>query len=72
MVDLAGIERVSKSHTDGLRLEEAKNINKSITTLGMCISALASEKKGNSPFHQQKHVPFRDSKLTRVLADNLG
>ncbi len=45
MVDLAGSERLSKSNSEGLRFDEAKNINKSISTLGMCISALAVDKK---------------------------
>jgi hypothetical protein len=48
-----------------MRLQEAKNINKSIAALSNCISALASEKSLN-------HVPFRDSKLTRLLTESLG
>jgi|LauGreDrversion4_2_1035121.scaffolds.fasta_scaffold1528909_1 hypothetical protein len=65
IVDLAGSERTSKSGSEGLRLEEAKKINTSITALGSCISALANNT------HIQ-HVPFRDSKLTRILTECLG
>lgn len=48
-----------------MRLKEAQNINKSIASLSNCISVLASDKNLN-------HVPFRDSKLTRLLTDSLG
>jgi kinesin family member 5 len=65
IVDLAGSERLSKSGSEGLRLSEAKTINKSISALGNCIAALA---EGNNI----SHVPFRDSKLTRLLTDSLG
>jgi hypothetical protein len=65
IVDLAGSERLSKTGSEGMRLKEAQNINKSIASLSNCISALASEKSLN-------HVPFRDSKLTRLLTDSLG
>lgn len=64
LVDLAGSERVSKSKAAGNRLDEAKNINLGLLALGNCIQAL-SEKKA-------KYVPFRDSKLTRLLEDSLG
>ncbi|CAG9316919.1 unnamed protein product [Blepharisma stoltei] len=63
IVDLAGSEKVSKTGAEGKRLSEAKNINKSLTTLGMVITSLI---EGNS------HIPYRDSKLTRVLQDSLG
>ena len=65
VVDLAGSERLAKSRSTDIRLEEAKSINKSISALGNCINALASTK-------QVKHVPFRDSKLTRVLTNSLS
>lgn len=65
IVDLAGSERLSKTGSEGLRLKEAQTINKSIAALSNCISVLASEKSLN-------HVPFRDSKLTRLLTDSLG
>uniref|UniRef100_A0A7S3GHZ0 Kinesin motor domain-containing protein n=1 Tax=Palpitomonas bilix TaxID=652834 RepID=A0A7S3GHZ0_9EUKA len=63
-VDLAGSERVSRTGLDGAGLEEAKKINKSLSALGNCISALADGKTG--------HVPFRDSKLTRLLSEGLS
>ena len=63
LVDLAGSEKISKTGAQGLRLEEAKNINKSLTALGMVINGLCD----GSP-----HVPYRDSKLTRILQDSLG
>ncbi|GFR51944.1 hypothetical protein Agub_g14466 [Astrephomene gubernaculifera] len=63
LVDLAGSERLKKSKSVGLRATEARSINLSLTMLGMCISARAQD----SP-----HVPFRDSKLTRLLQESLG
>ena len=63
LVDLAGSEKVGKTGATGMRLEEAKNINASLTTLGMVINALCD---GNS------HIPYRDSKLTQILMDALG
>jgi len=65
VVDLAGSERVSKSHSKGQRLEEAKTINKSISALGNVVAAL-TDNTGAS------FVPFRDSRLTRLLTDSLG
>ena len=63
-VDLAGSEKMSKAGIEGnSMLKEAKNINKSIMTLGMVINALTKN---------SKHVPYRDSKLTRVLQESLG
>jgi kinesin family member 5 len=64
LVDLAGSEKVGKTGAAGKRLEEAKNINKSLTMLGSVITALTDAKSS--------HVPYRDSKLTRVLQDSLG
>jgi kinesin family protein 18/19 len=64
LVDLAGSERASKNR--GLRQIEGANINKSLLALGNCINAL-SESKGIKGF-----VPYRDSKLTRILKDSLG
>lgn len=64
LVDLAGSEKISKTGAEGKRLDEAKNINKSLTALGMVINALTDGKSS--------HVPYRDSKLTRVLQDSLG
>ena len=63
-VDLAGSEKVSKTGCQGVQLEEAKNINKSLSSLGNVINALTSDKK--------EHIPYRDSKLTRILQESLG
>ncbi|VDM24955.1 unnamed protein product [Toxocara canis] len=70
LVDLAGSERAQKSGAVGKRLEEGGNINKSLTTLGMVISALAERSHPQS--NKQKFVPYRDSVLTWLLKDNLG
>lgn len=64
LVDLAGSEKVGKTGAAGMRLEEAKNINKSLTVLGQVINSLTDGKS--------THIPYRDSKLTRVLQDSLG
>uniref|UniRef100_A0A4W3IBK6 Kinesin family member 13A n=1 Tax=Callorhinchus milii TaxID=7868 RepID=A0A4W3IBK6_CALMI len=69
LVDLAGSERVSKTGAAGERLKEGSNINKSLTTLGLVISALADKVGGKS---KNKFVPYRDSVLTWLLKDNLG
>jgi len=63
IIDLAGSERVSKTGATGQTLEEAKNINSSLTALGNVIGALSSGKGG--------HIPFRDSVLTFLLKDSL-
>uniref|UniRef100_A0A914XCF0 Kinesin-like protein unc-104 n=1 Tax=Plectus sambesii TaxID=2011161 RepID=A0A914XCF0_9BILA len=75
LVDLAGSERVQKSGAVGKRLEEGANINKSLTTLGMVISALADQSSAigdKSSKGRSKFVPYRDSVLTWLLKDNLG
>ncbi|XP_074386705.1 kinesin heavy chain [Zonotrichia albicollis] len=64
LVDLAGSEKVSKTGAEGAVLDEAKNINKSLSALGNVISALAEGTKA--------YVPYRDSKMTRILQDSLG
>ncbi|CAM9109692.1 unnamed protein product [Phaeothamnion confervicola] len=64
LVDLAGSEMVKKTHASGQVLEEAKTINKSLSALGQVINALTDGKTA--------HVPYRDSKLTRVLQNSLG
>eukprot|EP01138_Halocafeteria_seosinensis_P014200 gb/GECG01014499.1/.p1 GENE.gb/GECG01014499.1/~~gb/GECG01014499.1/.p1 ORF type:complete len:558 (+),score=80.36 gb/GECG01014499.1/:1-1674(+) len=71
IVDLAGSENVAKSKSTGLRLEEVKLINKSITALGNVISALA-EGSGRGEGKPTRHIPFRDSILTRLLTDSVG
>ena len=65
LVDLAGSERVSLTGATGKRLDESKKINQSLSALGNVISAL-TDSKGRS------HIPYRDSKLTRILEDSLG
>ncbi|XP_030013176.1 kinesin-like protein KIF13A isoform X5 [Sphaeramia orbicularis] len=69
LVDLAGSERVSKTGAAGERLKEGSNINKSLTTLGCVISALADQSAAKG---KAKFVPYRDSVLTWLLKDNLG
>ncbi|KAM4652758.1 kinesin-like protein KIF17 [Discoglossus pictus] len=64
LVDLAGSERQSKTGATGERLKEATKINLSLSALGNVISALVDGKS--------KHIPYRDSKLTRLLQDSLG
>ena len=64
MVDLAGSERVRRTISKGTRLNEARSINSSLSTLGNVIAALAQE--GTT------HVPYRDNKLARLLQDSLG
>lgn len=64
LVDLAGSERQSKTGSSGERLKEASKINLSLSALGNVISALVDGKT--------THVPYRDSKLTRLLQDSLG
>ncbi|CAM8983309.1 unnamed protein product [Rhodiola kirilowii] len=68
LVDLAGSERAKRTGADGLRLKEGIHINKGLLALGNVISALGDEKKRNLG----GHVPYRDSKLTRLLQDSLG
>ncbi|KAL2755238.1 hypothetical protein ACRALDRAFT_1064934 [Sodiomyces alcalophilus JCM 7366] len=64
LVDLAGSEKVGKTGASGQTLEEAKKINKSLSALGMVINALTDGRSS--------HVPYRDSKLTRILQESLG
>ncbi|CAL2269253.1 unnamed protein product [Prunus armeniaca] len=67
LVDLAGSEKVEKTGAEGKVLEEAKTINKSLSVLGNVINALTCGSPGKA-----NHIPFRDSKLTRILQDSLG
>ena len=64
LVDLAGSERQSKTQATGIRLKEATKINLSLSALGNVISSLVDGRQG--------HIPYRDSKLTRLLQDSLG
>ncbi|KAH3943687.1 hypothetical protein HBI56_012110 [Parastagonospora nodorum] len=65
IIDLAGSERASATKNRGARLTEGANINKSLLALGSCINALCDSRKRN-------HVPYRNSKLTRLLKFSLG
>lgn len=81
LVDLAGSEKVGKTGASGQTLEEAKKINKSLSALGMVINALTDGKvrkkrlyckESNTDADQSTHIPYRDSKLTRILQESLG
>ena len=64
LVDLAGSEKIGKTGASGQTLDEAKKINKSLSSLGNVINALTDGKS--------HHIPYRDSKLTRILQESLG
>jgi kinesin family protein 5 len=64
MIDLAGSEKIEKTGAEGTRLEEAKKINQSLSELGNVINALTDGKSS--------HIPYRNSKLTRMLQESLG
>ncbi|XP_022766439.1 kinesin-like protein KIN-7N [Durio zibethinus] len=66
LVDLAGSERIAKTRAGGVRLKEGKYINKSLMALGNVINKLSDGAK------QRAHIPYRDSKLTRILQPALG
>ncbi|MCD7454854.1 Kinesin-like protein KIN-4C [Datura stramonium] len=68
LVDLAGSERAKRTGADDMRLREGIHINKGLLALGNVISALGDEKKRK----EGAHIPYRDSKLTRLLQDSLG
>lgn len=68
LVDLAGSERAKRTGSDGLRFKEGVHINRGLLALGNVISALGDDKKRK----EGTHVPYRDSKLTRLLQDSLG
>mgnify|MGYP001186862366 FL=1 len=63
LVDLAGSERLKKSGASGQAMEEAKAINKSLSSLGNVVSAING---------QSKHIPYRSSLLTQLMSDSLG
>ncbi|XP_042031676.1 kinesin-like protein NACK2 isoform X1 [Salvia splendens] len=65
LVDLAGSERATQANTDGTRLKEGSHINRSLLTLTTVIRKLSSGKRSG-------HIPYRDSKLTRILQTSLG
>ncbi len=66
MIDLAGSERGTVTENRGLRLREGAKINRSLLALANCINALGDQNKKGI------FVPYRDSKLTRMLKDSLG
>ncbi|CBZ50291.1 hypothetical protein NCLIV_007650 [Neospora caninum Liverpool] len=68
MVDLAGSERASQTNNTGIRMVEGANINRSLLALGNVINALSDKRRTN----RNSFVPYRDSKLTRLLKDSLG
>ena len=68
LIDLAGSERAANTNNTGIRLVEGANINRSLLALGNCITLLYQ----NNERKTKKYVPFRDSKLTRLLKDSLG
>lgn len=65
LVDLAGSEQIDRSGATGLTLEQAKTINKSLSCLSLVIQSLVEKRRGS-------HIPYRNSKLTRLLTDSLG
>uniref|UniRef100_A0A8C7FI86 Kinesin-like protein n=1 Tax=Oncorhynchus kisutch TaxID=8019 RepID=A0A8C7FI86_ONCKI len=67
LIDLAGSERASGTNAKGARQREGANINRSLLALGNVINALADPKQS-----KKAHIPYRDSKLTRLLKDSLG
>ncbi|GAW12702.1 hypothetical protein ANO14919_020720 [Xylariales sp. No.14919] len=72
LVDLAGSERAKSTEATGARLREGSNINKSLTTLGRVIAALADPKTSRPGKRSRDIVPYRDSILTWLLKDSLG
>ena len=66
IIDLAGSERAAATNNQGLRMKEGANINRSLLALGSCISALCQGGRG------RRHIPYRNSKLTRLLKFSLG
>jgi kinesin family protein 18/19 len=68
LIDLAGSERAANTNNTGLRMVEGANINRSLLSLGNCITLLYQ----NSEKKTKNYIPYRDSKLTRLLKDSLG
>ena len=69
-MDLAGSEKVERTGAEGKLLDEAKTINKSLSALGNVVNALTT--LTFSPQGRANHIPYRDSKLTRILQDALA
>ncbi|ORC91602.1 putative Unc104-like kinesin [Trypanosoma theileri] len=72
LVDLAGSERAKSTGAEKETLREGANINKSLTVLGLVISALADLSKQKTDVTAAKHIPYRDSTLTFILKESLG
>eukprot|EP00978_Attheya_sp_CCMP212_P028120 scaffold96287_cov47-Attheya_sp.AAC.1 len=74
LVDLAGSERLKRSAVEGIKQQESININKDLFVLGKVVSALADqcEREVAGKNVTSMHIPYRDSKLTRLLRDSLG
>lgn len=74
LVDLAGSERAKRTGAEGLAFQESVKINEGLLALGNVISALSEGKNGKSgrKSRRQQHIPYRQSKLTRLLKDSLG
>lgn len=70
MIDLAGSERAAYTNNKGIRMREGANINKSLLALSNCINALSGMQKDKSGI-KRVHVPYRNSKLTRLLKESL-
>ena len=70
IIDLAGSERASATNNHGMRMKEGANINRSLLALGSCINALCQT--GGARNSKGRHIPYRNSKLTRLLKFSLG
>jgi len=75
LVDLAGSERIKRTGAEGSRMKEGININKGLFVLGQVVSSLSElgqQQHGDNASTNHMHIPYRDSKLTRLLQDSLG
>ena len=72
LVDLAGSERIKRTGAEGKRMKEGININKGLFVLGQVVSALSELGQQGKSANAAAHIPYRDSKLTRLLQDSLG
>lgn len=74
LVDLAGSERAKRTGAEGSRMKEGININKGLFVLGQVVSCLSqlADQSSSASNSQHQHIPYRDSKLTRLLQDSLG
>lgn len=72
LVDLAGSERLKRTGAEGSRLKEGININKGLFVLGQVVSSLSELGQQGTNGNTHTHIPYRDSKLTRLLQDSLG